>query len=91
MIFKRYSSPLLFLSKLLENRKFSSGIDAIYKQSNEDKLWQLYLSMAIKEKSFIDWKSDMVGSNDTIEEQEKNLEAAKTDARNILKNFKKPQ
>ena len=93
MVFKRYSSPFLFLNKLLENHKFSSGIDTIYSQKNEDKLWELYLSltsiMSINgtSKSFQDWKSEIVGSDETTT-NEIDLEVAKNEAKNILKNFK---
>lgn len=86
MIFKRYSSPFLFLDKLIENKKFNDGIITIYKQDNEDKLWSLYLSNPIKEKSFIDWKDEVVINNTDFDEF--NLEVAKNKAKDILKNFK---
>lgn len=88
MIFKRYSSPFLFLDKLLENKKFSKGIDTIYKQVEEEKLWALYLSNPFKEKSYIDWKDEIISSNAEFKNEEVDLEAAKNNAYSILKNFK---
>lgn len=91
MIFKRYSSPFLFLDNLINQHRLSNGIDAIYKQVNEDKMWQLYLSLIEKEKSYNDWKDEILSnSNNEIENIEvaENLEEVKDKARNILKNFK---
>lgn len=58
----------------------------IYKQVDEEKLWQLYLSIPMKEKSYIDWKADVVAQNEEVKEED--IEAARDKARNILKNFK---
>ena len=86
MIFKRYSSPFLFLDNLILQGKLSDGIDTIYKQVDEEKLWQLYLSNPMKEKSYVDWKAEIVAQNEEVEEED--IEAARNKARNILKNFK---
>jgi len=90
LIFKRYSSPFLFLDNLIIQGKLCEGIDTIYKQSDEDKMWQLYLSIPLKEKSYFDWKNEVVSKNEdepTFEVAE-DIEDVKNDARNILKNFK---
>lgn len=90
MIFKRYSSPFLFLDNLIIQGRFNDGIDTIYKQVDEDKMWQLYLSIPTKEKSYIEWKNEIISMN----EEKPNFEVAedltdvKDKARNILKNFK---
>ena len=60
----------------------------IYKQVDEEKLWQLYLSIPMKEKSYVDWKSEIVAQNNEVVEEEEDIEAARDKARNILKNFK---
>ena len=90
MIFKRYSSPFLFLDNLLIQGRFSDGIDTIYKQVNEDKLWNLYLSIPVKEKSYVEWKNEVISKKEEKPSFEvaKDLENVKNDARNILKNFK---
>ena len=92
LIFKRYSSPFLFLDNLIIQGKLSEGIDTIYKQTDEDKLWQLYLSIPMKEKSYEDWKNEIL-FKDKEQEQDsfevaENLEEVKNKVRNILKTFK---
>lgn len=90
MIFKRYSSPFLFLDNLLIQGRFSDGIDTIYKQVEEEKLWQLYLSNPMKDKSYIEWKNEIIYKNQEQNgfEVAENIEDIKNNARNILKNFK---
>ena len=90
MIFKRYSSPFLFLDNLILQGKLSDGIDTIYKQVDEEKLWELYLSIPMKEKSYIDWKNDIMSSNQKESKVEvaEDIEEIKNKSRNMLKNFK---
>ena len=90
MIFKRYSSPFLFLENLINQGRLSDGIDTIYKQVDEEKLWNLYLSIPMKEKSYVDWKNEILTKNEekTTFEVAEDLEEVKNNARNILKNFK---
>lgn len=90
MVHKRYSSPFLFLDNLIIQGKFSKGIDTIYKQVDEEKLWALYLSIPVKEKSYIDWKNEIISKNEEPIEFEvaNDLNEIKDKARNILKNFK---
>lgn len=90
MIFKRYSSPFLFLDNLIIQGRLSEGISTIWKQSEEDKLWQLYLSIPMKEKSYMDWKNEVVSKDEEEPSFEvaEDIEEVKNNARNILKNFK---
>lgn len=90
MIFKRYSSPFLFLDNLLIQGRFSDGIDTIYKQVDEEKLWQLYLSNPMKDKSYIEWKNEIIYKNQEQNDFEvaENIEDIKNKAKNILNNFK---
>lgn len=89
MIFKRYSSPFLFLDNLIIQGKLSEGIDTIYKQTDEEKLWQLYLSNPIKEKSYVDWKNEVITDNQKQDfEVAEDMDEVKNNARNILKKFK---
>lgn len=90
MIFKRYSSPFLFLENLIIQGRLCDGIDTIWKQNEEDKLWQLYLSIPMKEQSYEVWKNEIISKNqekDTFEVAE-DITNIKDKARNILKNFK---
>lgn len=90
MVHKRYSSPFLFLDNLIIQGKFSKGIDTIYKQVDEEKLWALYLSIPVKEKSYNDWKNEIISKDEEPIEFEvaNDLNDIKDKARNILKNFK---
>lgn len=90
MIFKRYSSPFLFLDNLIIQGKFCDGISTIWNNNEEDKLWQLYLSIPMKEKSYVDWKNEVVSKNEEEPSFEvaEDIEEVKNNARNILKNFK---
>lgn len=60
----------------------------IYKQVDDEKMWQLYLSNPMKDKSFVDWKEEVIAKNNGEVEKEENIEAARDRAKNILKNFK---
>ena len=89
MIFKRYSSPFLFLDNLMIQGRFSDGIDTIYKQVDEEKMWQLYLSIPMKEKSYYDWKNEVLSKDEEPSfEASKDINEVKEEAKNILKNFK---
>ena len=90
MIFKRYSSPFLFLDNLIIQGKLSDGIDTIYKQTDEEKMWQLYLSIPMKEQSYVEWKNEILSRNEEKPSFEvaKDIEEIKNKSRNILKNFK---
>ena len=90
MIFKRYSSPFLFLENLIIQGRLSDGIDTIYKQVDEEKMWQLFLSIPMKEKSYVEWKNEIISKNEVKPKFEvaEDLENVKNKARNILKNFK---
>lgn len=96
MIFKRYSSPFLFLENLIIQGKLCEGIDTIYKQTNEDKMWEVYLytitSRALNEdnRSYQDWRNEVVSKNQEqdVFEVAENIEEVKDKARNMLSNFK---
>ena len=89
MIFKRYSSPFLFLDNLIIQGKLSEGIDTIYKQTDEEKLWQLYLSIPMKEQSYVEWKNEILSKNtEPSFEVAEDINEVKDKARNILKNYK---
>lgn len=88
MVFKRYSSPFLFLDNLLEQGCFYEGIDTIFNQIEEEKMWQLYLSIPIKEQSYINWKNEVLQPVEQPVVRKKNIEVAKKEAKEILKNFK---
>lgn len=91
MVFKRYSSPFLFLDNLIIQGKLCDGINTIYKQVDEDKLWNLYLSIPMKEQSYVEWKNEVISKNEEEKpkiEAAKSLEDVRNKAINILDNFK---
>ena len=54
-------------------------------------MWQLYLSIPMKEQSYVEWKNEIISKNEekpSFEVAEDNIQNIKDKARNILKNFK---
>ncbi len=53
-------------------------------------MWQLYLSIPMKEKSYVEWKEEIISRNEEKPSFEvaENIEEVKNNAKNILKNFK---
>ena len=78
------------MENLIVQGRFSDGIDTIYKQVEEEKLWQLYLSNPMKDKSYVEWKNEVIYKHQEQNNFEvaKNIDDIKNNARNILKNFK---
>ena len=87
LIHKRYSSPFFYLNLLIENHRFSDGISTIHEQNENEKLWQLYLH-SMSDKSFVDWKAEIIGSNNNEAVSNVDIEATKFKAKEILHNFK---
>lgn len=96
MIFKRYSSPFLFLENLIAQGRLCKGIDTIYKQSNEEKMWEMYLftlstrALNNDNRSYQDWKDEIVSNNQKQDgfEVAEDIDEIKNKARNMLSNFK---
>lgn len=83
---------------MIENEMLPEFIDNLIEQVNEDKLWQLYLAVALlEEKSFSEWKGNIlqgtpaeksVAQADMAESrQELTPEEAVAQAENILSGF----
>lgn len=91
LIFKRYSSPFLFLDILIENNNFVRGIDELYRQKSEEKWWEMYLAtLPMNDKSFEEWRREALkgrptNSNNSLSKKE--VEVAKNKAENMLCNF----
>lgn len=91
LIFKRYSSPFLFLDILIENNNLVKGIEELYHQKNEERWWEMYLAtLPMNDKSFDDWrreaqKGQPTNSSNSLTKSE--IEVAKNKAENILSNF----
>lgn len=95
MVFKRYSSPFIFLDNLLENDNLSEGIDFLYEQVEEEKWWNLYLAtLPLNDKSYQDWKKDMQGGTSisrTENTTKIDVDTVIQNSQNILSGFKPPQ
>ena len=98
MVFKRYSNPFLFLDNLIETGDLEEGIDVIIAKNEDEIDWQLYLSLnPWNNKSFVDWKKEMLSSNKSIEDSmnkqqaEEHFKHEYEKSQNILKGFKPPK
>lgn len=98
MIFKRYSSPFIFLDSLIENNQLNDYIIFLYKQQQEEKWWELYLAtLPLNDKSFEDWKKESskgsysYSNNVDIEISKSDVDTIIKNSQNILSGFKPPQ
>ncbi len=95
MLSTRYADPFPVVDVMIENGMLPAFIDNLFEQVNEDKLWQLYLAVALmEEKSFSEWKADILqGPPDGISMAKKDIrqeltpEEAVAQAEGILSGF----
>lgn len=81
---------------MIENEMLPEFIDNLIEQVNEDKLWQLYLAVALmEERTFGEWKEDVLqgprSKSSTVmkdRSQELTPEEAVVQAESILSGFK---
>lgn len=97
LLYHRYASPLPLLDTAIAMGRLNEFINILYKQIDEDMLWQLYLSQWLKEGSFEDWKTALANSMDggNVKGQQPvvfrdEAKAAVRHAENILDNFTPP-
>lgn len=83
MLYKRYASPKDFLRLYMDDGRFGEFVYEIISSENkrkqdeaekeEDrKLWELYLHSA-SDKSFLDWKKEVVGRKKTTAKHDADL------------------
>lgn len=92
----RYADPFSVLNEMIANEMLPEFIENLINQVNEDKLWQLYLAVALmEERSFSQWKEDITGhppeenSTGVVDAgQEMTPEEAVVQAEGILSGFK---
>ena len=61
MLSKRYADPFPVLNEMISNGMLPEFIENLIDQENEDKLWQLYLAVALMEdRPFSAWKADVL-------------------------------
>lgn len=90
MLSTRYADPFPVLEEMIQNDMLLEFIDNMIRQTDEDRLWEMYLATAvIQDKSFEDWKA---GITTNREEQEPVTECtpeeAVVHAEGILAGFK---
>lgn len=92
----RYADPFPVVDVMIENEMLPEFIDNLIEQVNEDKLWQLYLAVALmEERTFGEWKEDVLqgprSKSSTVmkdRSQELTPEEAVVQAESILSGFK---
>ena len=73
LMFKRYSSPFIFLDALISNCGLSKGVTEIWQFKNEDDEWQFFLHKVF-DKTFDEFR----GSIKTAEPQKVTFEDVET-------------
>ena len=89
LLFKRYASPFTLLDLMLQTDKLDEFVITIINEENEQKLWELYLHHQWLDKSFDDFKKEVLGSvtNETNKVSEKEIEATINHSKEILNGF----
>lgn len=96
MLSSRYANPFSVVDVMIDNEMLPEFIHNLMEQVNEDKLWQLYLAVALMEdRPFSEWKADIQGSASLPDHAEKKggkeelaPEEAVMQAEGILSGFK---
>lgn len=61
VLYKTYSRPFDYLQQLMDIDNLPNGIEYIFSQENERKLWELYLH-SFPNESYEDWKKKVCGN-----------------------------
>ncbi|MDL2224681.1 hypothetical protein LJC20_00510 [Eubacteriales bacterium OttesenSCG-928-M02] len=86
MVFKRYHSPLEYLDILIQNKAFEEGVVEIARESNNDKLWEIYLVSGVN-MSFDTWKRKVTANTETRAMTKAEVDTALYNSQSILANF----
>ena len=73
LLFKRYASPFLILDQYIQCGTLIEFALMILKQREEDRCWELYLSIPLKEKGYNEFRDDILNpykNVPTVHEQE---------------------
>ena len=90
LLFKRYASPFSLLDIMLQSDRFDDFVVNLINEENEQKLWELYLHHGWLNKSFEDFKHDvLVPKSDHVSKKvtEKEIEATINHSKEILNSF----
>lgn len=93
LLYKRYASPFEFLNQAISVNRLPEAIHTMLKQTDEDRLWELYLHEVIKEVNYNDWKETLIHPKESesvkpVEKEE--IKAAIQKSRCILDGFVPP-
>ena len=90
LLFKRYASPFSLLDIMIQSDKLDEFVITIINDENEQKLWELYLHHGWLNKSFEEFKKDVLVpvTNSSNKTTEKEIEATINHSKEILNSFK---
>lgn len=91
LLFKKYASPFILLDIMLQSNRFDEFVTTFISEENEQKLWELYLHHGWLNKSFDEFKHDVLipaTNESTNKVTEKDIEATIKHSKEILNNFK---
>ncbi len=105
LLYSRYTSPLELMSLYIDSGRFGEFVAQVIsmdnkrkqeaaERENEERLWEMYLH-SFPEKSFADWKDEVLCTNDRPQTQrpktyamtDKEVSETLERTRNILKGF----
>ena len=87
LLYHRYASPFDYLQGLLDSGNLINGINYLFEEENERKLWELYLH-SFPSDSYEDWKKKIKANNDMPKELSQKEVAKQVNKSNeILKSF----
>lgn len=87
LLYHRYASPFNYLQGLMDSGNLITGINYLFEQENERKLWELYLH-SYPSTSFDDWKKKVLNNVERPKElSQKEVAIEVNKSSNILKSF----
>ena len=93
LLHKRYASPFSLLDLMIQSYRFCDFIDEMIETNEEEKLWQMYLSMLSNpmyevKQSFNEFKKSVLNPKPKEEKMtEKEIEATVIHSKDIFNSF----
>lgn len=89
LLFKKYASPFILLDMMLQLDRLDEFVTTLINEENEQKLWELYLHHGWLNKSFEDFKKEVLvpAANTSNKANEKEIEATINHSKEILNSF----
>lgn len=89
LLFKKYASPFTLLDLMLTSDKLDEFVITLIDEENEQKLWELYLHHGWLNKSFDDFKKEVIGqvTDEVNNVSSKDIEATINHSKDILNGF----